>query len=220
MKYTYYIFLVGIVLLFVCYTPDVKAESSLTSKEEVITFLGKAFNAQVSLNKQARTLEEMEQSLSPFFNREYILAFLEDNLEGTNGEYRTYRSIYSTNYIPYFQYSNSTKVEIGEDKILVYDFHDSIHYDGVEYKGSYEGLLLSNINGHWLVTNELNDREVKAMKKTREKRLNRLIYMPYDIWFGQKTSGKNYASKMKKPNIDKTKYANSASSQSISVYAF
>lgn len=66
---------------------SIDAASHLTSREEVFAFVEKAFRAQVSLSKEAREMEEIEEILTPYFSDKLIYLFLNENLTGEQGNF-------------------------------------------------------------------------------------------------------------------------------------
>lgn len=156
-KYLLKLFPVFFALMFFI-TNGVYAQGSFKeTKEGVFQFLQSAFDAQVSLSEKPRPKQEIEAILSPFFSEEYKATFLSENLVEENGKYLTYGSDFAPYYIPFYQFSNNTKVYFSEDKIYVYEYFEKNDDGPVTYEGHYEGLLLSKIKGKWKVSQLLYD---------------------------------------------------------------
>ncbi len=171
-------FTLVIMLLWSIYPYSIHATSHLTSRDEVFAFVEKAFRAQVSLSKEAREMEEIEEILAPYFSKEMIYLFLNENLTGEQGKFFTYGNEFGKFYLPYYQLSNETFMDTEENSILLYEYYEPIVIGEKIYKGSYEGVLIRRLNEKWLVTNMLNDKEVRSMLNSKEKNYSTLVYMP------------------------------------------
>lgn len=156
-------------LLWSMYPYSIHAASHLTSRDEVFAFIEKAFQAQVSLSKEAREMEEIEEILAPYFSKEMIYLFLNENLTGEQGGFFTYGNEFGEYYLPYYQLSDQTFMDTEENSILLYEYYEPIVIGEKTYKGSYEGVLIRRLNGKWLVTNMLKDDEVRSILNTKEK---------------------------------------------------
>ncbi|WP_312096893.1 DUF3993 domain-containing protein [Niallia sp.] len=171
-------FTLVIILLWSIFPYSIHAASQLTSRDEVFAFVEKAFRAQVSLSKEAREMEEIEEILAPYFSEEMIYRFLNENLTGEQGEFYTYGNEFGRYYLPYYQLSDQTFVEVEENSILLYEYYEPITIGEKVYEGSYEGVLIRKLNEKWLVTNMLSDKEVKSILNSKEKNFSTLVYMP------------------------------------------
>lgn len=171
-------FTLVIILLWGIYPYSIHATSQLTSRDEVFAFVEKAFRAQVSLSKEAREIEEIEEILVPYFSEEMIYLFLNENLTGEQGGFYTYDNEFGKYYLPYYQLSDQTLVEVEENSILLYEYYEPITIGEKVYEGSYEGVLIRKLNEKWLVTNMLTDKEVKSILKSKETNFSTLVYMP------------------------------------------
>lgn len=157
---------------------SIDAASHLTSREEVFAFVEKAFRAQVSLSKEAREMEEIEEILTPYFSDKLIYLFLNENLTGEQGNFFTYGNEFGKYYLPFYQLSEQTFVEQEENSILLYEYYEPIVIGEKVYEGSYEGILIRKWNNKWLITNMLSDKEVRSILKSKEKNYSTLVYMP------------------------------------------
>ncbi|WP_235976402.1 DUF3993 domain-containing protein, partial [Niallia circulans] len=167
MKKSFFILLIFSMWSVFPYSID--AASHLTSREEVFAFVEKAFRAQVSLSKEAREMEEIEEILTPYFSDKLIYLFLNENLTGEQGNFFTYGNEFGKYYLPFYQLSEQTFVEQEENSILLYEYYEPIVIGEKVYEGSYEGILIRKWNNKWLITNMLSDKEVRSILKSKEK---------------------------------------------------
>ena len=176
MKKSFFILL--IISMWSVFPYSIDAASRLTSREEVFAFVEKAFRAQVSLSKEAREMEEIEEILTPYFSDKLIYLFLNENLKGEQGNFFTYGNEFGKYYLPFYQLSEQTFVEQEENSILLYEYYEPIVIGEKVYEGSYEGILIRKLNNKWLITNMLSDKEVRSILKSKEKNYSTLVYMP------------------------------------------
>ena len=176
MKKSFFILL--IISMWSVFPYSIDAASRLTSREEVFVFVEKAFRAQVSLSKEAREMEEIEEILTPYFSDKLIYLFLYENLTGEQGNFSTYGNEFGKYYLPFYQLSEQTFVEQEENSILLYEYYEPIVIGEKVYEGSYEGILIRKWNNKWLITNIFSDREVRSILKSKEKNYSTLVYMP------------------------------------------
>ncbi|NRG26775.1 DUF3993 domain-containing protein, partial [Bacillus circulans] len=115
MKKSFFILL--IISMWSVFPYSIDAASRLTSREEVFAFVEKAFRAQVSLSKEAREMEEIEEILTPYFSDKLIYLFLNENLKGEQGNFFTYGNEFGKYYLPFYQLSEQTFVEQEENSI-------------------------------------------------------------------------------------------------------
>ncbi|PAD26943.1 hypothetical protein CHH62_04445 [Niallia circulans] len=194
MKKSFFILL--IISMWSVFPYSIDAASHLTSREEVFAFVEKAFRAQVSLSKEAREMEEIEEILTPYFSDKLIYLFLNENLTGEQGNFFTYGNEFGKYYLPFYQLSEQTFVEQEENSILLYEYYEPIVIGEKVYEGSYEGILIRKWNNKWLITNMLSDKEVRSILKSKEKNYSTLVYMPLFSIDNQvtyiKNNNKNY----------------------------
>jgi hypothetical protein len=154
-----------------------QAESELYSRDDVFNFLKGGFDAQVSLSEQLRTKEEVHNTLKPFFSERYQRSFLKENIVEEEGKYVTYGSDFAQYYIPFYQFSEQTKVVIGAKKIYVFEFFPANTKGPVSYNSHYEGLLLKKINKEWKVDQYFyNPPPATILEKVENKKKKRLFY--------------------------------------------
>jgi hypothetical protein len=131
------------------------ANSDLDGREDVFAFLGKAFDSQVALSEKGRTMEEIEEVLDPYFTEDYKSRFIEENVVGQENEYQTYGTDFAPYYIPFYAFSEKTKVVELENEIYVVEFFPGNTEGPVSYDDHYEGLKLVNEDGNWKVATYL-----------------------------------------------------------------
>jgi hypothetical protein len=133
------------------------ADSDLDGREDVFAFLGKAFDSQVSLSEKGRTMDEIEAVLSPYFTEEYKSQFIGENVVGQENDYQTYGTDFAPYYIPFYAFSEKTKVVEMENEIYVVEFFPGNTEGPVGYEDHYEGLKLVIEDGDWKVAQYLYD---------------------------------------------------------------
>jgi hypothetical protein len=159
-----------IVLLLIPLSPNAKENSS--SKKEVFSMLQNAFQVQVSLSEQTRTKKEINDLLDPYFSESYQKLFWDENVFEEEGKFVTYGSDFALYYIPFFQYSDETKMIISQDSIYVFEFFPSNSDGPVGYEDHYEGILLKKENGGWKIDeflyNNIPDSVLEKAKSTNK----------------------------------------------------
>ncbi|MFB3162660.1 DUF3993 domain-containing protein [Neobacillus sp. 179-J 1A1 HS] len=150
-----------IVLLLIPLSPN--AKDSLSDKNDVFSFLQKAFQAQISLSDQTRTKQEIRDVLSPYFSEEYQKMFWDENMFEEEGKFVTYGSDFAFYYIPFFQYSGETKVVISPESIYVLQFFPTTTDGPVSYEDHYEGIMLKKMDGSWKIADYLYDNIPKSI---------------------------------------------------------
>jgi hypothetical protein len=138
-----------ITILFVGSSP---ASAQEPAEEEVFPFLQEAFESQLSLGESHHTMGEIQEILDPYFTKEYQDNFLEEHLFEEKEGYITYGTDFPAYYIPFFSYTDETKIVEGKDGVLiVYEFFPSDEDMPSLYDDHYEFVkLLPNESG-WKV---------------------------------------------------------------------
>jgi hypothetical protein len=155
------------VLLFIPLSPN--AKEKLSTKDEVFDLLQNAFQVQVSLSEKTRTKEEINEILNGYFTKRYQQLFWNENIFEEEGKYVTYGSDFAQYYIPFFQYSDETKVVISTETIYVFEFFPAASDGPVGYDAHYEGVLLKKEDDNWKVDKFLyNDVPNSILKKAGE----------------------------------------------------
>ncbi|WP_026583078.1 DUF3993 domain-containing protein [Bacillus sp. J33] len=144
------------------------AKSSFSSNDEIYKFLQEAFQAQVSLSEEERSKEEVNDMLDPYFSETAKKQFLSENLVSENGKYIIYGSDSAPFYIPFFSYSDDTKVVESKDEIYVFEYFPENHEGPVSYESHYEGILLEKENGQLKVSQFLGGNIPKNILKNAD----------------------------------------------------
>lgn len=138
-----------VVLLLIPLSPT--AKENLSTKKEIFSMLQEAFQVQVSLSEQVRTKEEINDLLHPYFSEGYQKLFWKENVFEEEGKFVTYGSDFALFYIPFFHYSDKTKVIFSPDSIYVFEFFPASTDGPVGYEDHFEGVLLRKVDGGWKV---------------------------------------------------------------------
>lgn len=133
------------------------AQSDLKGREEVFEFLEEAFHSQVSLSEQDRSLEEIKKVLHPYFTESYSSMFMEENVVGQENSYRTYGTDFAPYFIPFYAFTDKTKVVELEKEIYVLEYFPGNGEGPVSYDSHYEGLKLIKDQDGWKVADYLYD---------------------------------------------------------------
>jgi hypothetical protein len=144
-----------VVLLLIPLSPNAKV--NLNTKNEVFRLLQDAFQIQVSLSEKTRTKQEIIDLLDPYFSKGFKNLFWKENIFEEEGEFVTYGSDFAPYYIPFFHYSNETKVVISPESIYVFEYFPASTDGPVGYDNHYEGVLLKKVDGGWKVDQYLYD---------------------------------------------------------------
>jgi hypothetical protein len=144
-------------VLIIYFLPDSPkaSEEKLDDRKAVFQFLELAFQAQISLSEKDRTMEEVELILDPYFSKEYQKKFLDENLVEEDGKFFTYGTDFGYMFIPFFNFSDFTKLVFKDDQIYVFEYFPESKLGPVGYESHYEGLLISRVNQQWKITDYL-----------------------------------------------------------------
>lgn len=134
-------------------------------RDEVFSTLEKAFNQQVEISEKARTIQEIEEKLKPYFTSDMINKFIKENVVKVHGGYATLGSDSAENYIPFFSYNEDTIIEKSkEEEKLVISENMAEHSEGpVTYTDS-ETVILVKQQGKWKVHQISLETEKKQVK--------------------------------------------------------
>jgi hypothetical protein len=138
-----------IFLLIIPLSPQAKTES--INEKNIFLFLQEAFKAQVSLSEFPRTKKEITELLNPYFSMSYQSMFWTENMVEEEGRFLTYGSDFAPYYIPYFQYSEDTRIIQKPGEIYVFEYFPAMNEGPVIYEGHFKGLLLKKFNDIWKV---------------------------------------------------------------------
>ncbi|WML49422.1 DUF3993 domain-containing protein [Neobacillus sp. PS3-34] len=146
-----------------------KAKMEFNNRDDVFSFLKEAFQAQVALSEKERSKDDINKILEPYFTDKYQEVFLKENVAEKNGKYITYGSDFAKYYIPFYQFSDNTRVVIKSNKVYVFEYFPERTEGPVGYKSHYEGILIENISGEWKISkylyNQIPDEIIKESIK-------------------------------------------------------
>lgn len=144
--------------LFVWMQPlNTYAQTDSLDRAAVFEFLGEAFEAQVSLSDRGRSMPEIEEILDPYFTDGFKSMFIDENVVGQENQFQTYGSDFAPYYIPFYGFSDKTKVVNLDNEIYVLEYFPGNGEGPVSYENHYEALKLINENGSWKVSEYLYD---------------------------------------------------------------
>ncbi|MBT2687830.1 DUF3993 domain-containing protein [Bacillus sp. ISL-47] len=162
-------FLFTLAAIFAVMPSHPNAESGFSNNEDVYKFLQDAFQAQVSLSEEERSLEDVNELLAPYFSGAAKKQFLEENLVSENGKYMIYGSDAANFYIPFFTYSEETKIVTEKEKVYVFEYFPENEEGPVGYESHYEGVLLEKNKGKMKVAQFLGDKVPENILEKVEK---------------------------------------------------
>jgi Protein of unknown function (DUF3993) len=128
-----------------------------TSRKEVLTHVQNAFKAQVSLTEKTRTLEEIKQILSIYFEDDLIELYVESNVHKEGGKYIVYGTDFPMYTIPFFSYDENTKVYERDDERIIYEFFPASTDAPVVYDDHYEMIKMRKSKDGWKIYSIRND---------------------------------------------------------------
>ncbi len=157
-RYKRMLLLVFSILFFFPLIGQAAPVSTLETREDVLGFLHKAFQAQVSLSEDGRTEEEVNSILKPYFTDSYNKLFKKENIVEEDGLQFTYGTDFAPYYIPFFQFSFQTEIVINKNSIYVYEFFEGVNEGPVIYKDHYEAIILKKEHtGDWKISEYVYD---------------------------------------------------------------
>ncbi|MCA1040994.1 DUF3993 domain-containing protein [Bacillus infantis] len=149
----------------------------LENRGEVLEFLESAFEAQTSLSEEPRSLEEIEAVLDPYFTDSYASLFLQENLSEEGEGNIIYGTDFGLYYIPFFEFTEETKVIIDSEKILVFEYFPGMNEGPAAYPGHYEGIRIEKTDSGWKVAEWLYD---EAPRNILSSATSDLVYKGYN----------------------------------------
>jgi hypothetical protein len=152
-------------------------DHGLENREEVLQFLESAFEAQTSLSEEPRSLEEIEAVLDPYFTGRYASLFLQENLSEEGDGNIIYGTDFGLYYIPFFKFTEETKVVIDSEKILVFEYFPAMSEGPAAYAGHYEGIRIEKTDSGWKVAEWLYD---EAPRNILTSATSDLVYKGYN----------------------------------------
>ncbi|MCM3090342.1 MULTISPECIES: DUF3993 domain-containing protein [unclassified Cytobacillus] len=160
--------IITIAVMFALIPSQTYAERN-TDKEEVYGFLQNAFQAQMDLSGEERSMNEVNELLDPYFSEEAKNQFLKENLVSENGKYFALGSDSAAYYVPYFTYSDNTKVVEESGNVYVYEYFPENHEGPVGYESHYEGVMLTKYGEEIKVAKFMGEIPEKIIKKAEGK---------------------------------------------------
>ncbi|MBY0097704.1 DUF3993 domain-containing protein [Mesobacillus maritimus] len=130
-----------------------QSEDFIQDKQGIFEHLKSAFMAQVSLSEKGRSLKEVGLILEPYFSNSFIELFLNENIVEESGQYLTYGSDFAPYYIPFYSYSDKTRVVNHNDSIFVVEYFPAVTEGPVNYEGHFQAVEM--------------EREEKGLKVTK-----------------------------------------------------
>lgn len=147
----FYSFLIMIMILMFSQTVFASEVENL-NRENILSHLQSAFNAQQSLSEKPREKEEMVHILSDYFDKEVINQYLGENMFEENGQYIIYGTDFPSYVIPFFTYDEKTKIMEENDQIIVYEFFPATSDGPVSYDNHYEWVKLTKTQKGLIIT--------------------------------------------------------------------
>jgi hypothetical protein len=145
-----------VVMLVLAISPLAKVGANSTlDKQDAFSLLDHAFQLQVSLSEKPRSLESIRNLLKESFSEEYTEDFInmnvQKNMDGSG--YLTYGTDIALYYIPFFTYSEDTKLGYSStnNQWYVYEWFPGNTEGPTSYDGHYEAIGLIHDNGKWLI---------------------------------------------------------------------
>jgi len=117
-----------------------QSEDFIQDEQRIFELLKSAFMAQVSLSEKGRSLKEVGLILEPYFSDSFIEIFLNENIVEERGQYLTYGSDFAPYYIPFYSYSDQTKVVNHNDSIFVIEYFPPVTEGPVNYEGHFQAV--------------------------------------------------------------------------------
>lgn len=134
------------------------ANADIPSREAVFQLLKAAHKCEGDLSETPRTMDEIIAILDEYHTRDYQNAFIAENVKPIDGKFITFGTDFAFYYIPFFSYSDATKIVYKQNQIYVYEFFPERLDGPVSYKDHYEGVMLEKTEKGYLVAkNFLNN---------------------------------------------------------------
>lgn len=165
------------ITLLIVNVPNAFAEGNAPN---FLQFAKNASEVQVSLSEKGRSISKIEEKLSPYFTETFIDQFIEENIVETEEGYQTLGSDFALYYIPYFSYSDRTKLVEYKDQVYIVENFDE-QEGPVAFPESYQGVRLTKEDGWkiadvlWVVPREIIKKAQSADVKEFEGKSGILI---------------------------------------------
>ncbi|WP_160118337.1 DUF3993 domain-containing protein [Bacillus sp. V59.32b] len=146
-------------LLLFSYGSEVDAQD--LHRGQIYGLLEEAFQKQVSLSEESRSLEEINEVLDTHFTDSFKKTFIHENVVKTDGGYATAGTDFAFYYIPFFSYSENTEViyESDTDTLFVQENFPGSVEGPVNSESHYETVVLVKEDGTWKIADVLYDDE-------------------------------------------------------------
>ncbi|OCA89780.1 DUF3993 domain-containing protein [Bacillus sp. FJAT-27986] len=156
-----------ITMLVLAVSPLVKVDAKSTlDKQDAFNLLDSAFQLQVSLSEKPRSMDNIRDLLKNSFSEEYTEDFINMNVQKSvdGSGYQTYGTDIALYYIPFFTYSEHTKLgySSANDQWYVYEWFPGNTDGPVSYEGHYEAIGLMYDHNKWVI----NDYQIAFDPKT------------------------------------------------------
>lgn len=126
-------------------------EPESPTREEVITTVKNAYNAQISLTEKARSMDEIKSILSKYFEAELIESYINENVQPLGSKFIVYGTDFPVYTIPFFTYTQSTKVRMEKGMLIVYEYFPATTEGPVVYDDHYEVMKFEYSNDGWKI---------------------------------------------------------------------
>ncbi|CAH0345900.1 DUF3993 domain-containing protein [Bacillus sp. CECT 9360] len=138
-----------------------EADAQDLNKGQIYGLLEEAFQKQVSLSEESRSLEEISEVLDTHFTDSFKKTFIHENVVKTDGGYATAGTDFAFYYIPFFSYSENTEVtyEPDTERLLVREYFPGSVEGPVNSEDHYETVVLVKEDGTWKIADVLYDNE-------------------------------------------------------------
>jgi hypothetical protein len=159
-----------IIVFLLAISQPIFASGKEISREEILSHLQKAFEAQVSLTEKPRTKEQIRDILSPYFEQELIEKYMANNVNPFEEKFIVYGTDFPYYTIPFFTYDHQTIVYQRGDKFIVYEHFPKS--DGpVSYDDHYELVKLTKTDEGWKVNEIHTDiKKIESILNENEKK--------------------------------------------------
>ncbi|PMC35114.1 hypothetical protein CJ195_20185 [Bacillus sp. UMB0899] len=154
------------------------------NRENILSHVQSAFQAQQLLSEKPREKEELVHILSDYFDNDVINQYLNENMFEENGKYIVYGTDFPIYVIPFFSYDENTKIIEQKDQIIVYEFFPANsdgpvsydeHYEWVKLTKTQKGLIITEIKNYAKDLEEIDNDKQQPKTKTQNSTFNTRI---------------------------------------------
>ncbi|PLS16498.1 hypothetical protein CVD28_15540 [Bacillus sp. M6-12] len=138
-------------LLFISFGMPAGAEG--IHNDSIFSKLEEAFLVQLALSDKPRSWEDIEGMLDPYFTKNFTAEFMKGNIMEFEGGYAVPGSDFAGGYIPYFSYSDRTKViqDKTSEKLYVQEKFKKTEGGPINENSRFETITLIKENGIWKI---------------------------------------------------------------------